>query len=211
MAQHTADLVILEKLENLKEIFDFEGKIVPFMEELFIFLKDVLPLLERVSQSLHETTTNMPKAQQRITQANNAAEAATQEIMDKLDIINLDLSQLTRKMKNHHTSDEINSLISSVQDNSLDIVCALQFQDITAQQLTHAQQILQAIYKRFNTLFTAIRTLDVDENFKKMFFGKFADEIDQAEGKNIHRISEDHIRNRGISQKDIDKLFQHNR
>ncbi len=208
MTEKPTENAVLEKLQGLKDLFKFGGEILPFVEELFIFLNDVLPLMERVTNSLQETTTNMPKAQARIAEASETAEAATQKIMDKLDIINQNLTELSAKIQNKSDDREMQELVSSVQADAFEIVYSLQFQDITAQQLGHAQQILHAIFERFNRLFSAINSLNIDENLKHMLFGNLRRTNDFSDDRNIEKVSEDLIRNEGISQDDIDKLFQ---
>ncbi|MFZ0389697.1 MAG: hypothetical protein WAN36_04485 [Calditrichia bacterium] len=207
MTQQKNESVVLEKIQYLKEIFKFGGEIVPFVEELFIFINDVLPLMDKVSSSLQETNSSMPMAQDRITEASNAAEAATQQIMDKLESINQNLAGLSQNL-NVNENSEAGKLISTLQNDAFEIVYALQFQDITAQQLAHAQQILEAIYQRFHGLFEAISALEIDDSFKSLFFGKLSAGLPQMDEQSISAASEDTIRNQGVSQDDIDRLFQ---
>ena len=200
--------VQFKKINELKNLFLFGGEIIPFVEELFIFLNDVLPLIEGVSSSLQETTTNMPKAQDRISKASEETEAATQKIMDKLDSINQRLSDLAAKVQTKNEDKEIQDTINAVQNDTFDIIYALQFQDITAQQLEYAQKILKAINSRLQKLFDAISSFDIDDDLKNIFFNRNTQNLNDNEEKNIEVASKDLIRNEGISQDDIDKLFK---
>ncbi|GAB4327876.1 MAG: hypothetical protein Kow0037_01760 [Calditrichia bacterium] len=194
---------LIEKISALKELFRFGGEIVPFVEELFVFLNDILPLMEGINLSLKETTANMPKAQDRISQASHETEAATKKIMDKLDTINNKLMELSDNIDN----EEKKELINSIQNDTFDITYALQFQDITAQQLEHAQRILQTIHDKFLKMFRTMNNMDIDDSIKSMILGKVNMEELEKESKQISQASEDLIRNQGFSQDDIDKLF----
>ncbi len=208
MAENNNEFTIFERIQNLKDLFKFGGEIVPFLEELFSFLKDVLPLMDRVSASLQETTAHMPKAQNRIAEASQTAEAATQQIMDKLEHINNSLANLSAQMGESNGNANMKTIVEDIQNDSFEIIYSLQFQDITAQQLGHAQQILQAINERFQKLFDAIKSMNIDENLKRQFFGRLSEDIAAPEKDSIDEISQDKIRNSGISQSDIDKLFE---
>ncbi len=196
---------VLQKIQGLKSLFKFGGEIVPFIEELFLFIQDVLPLMDKISNYIGETTKSMPKAQDRIAKANKETEAATAKIMDKLDVMGQRLEEMSAQIESSGNDEKLQSLIQDVQNDSSEIVFALQFQDITAQQLEHAQKMLHVIYTKFNQLFQTIDRLEIDDSLKKIFFGNI---MQPDEDKDvITRASEDLIRNEGISQDDIDKLF----
>ncbi len=199
MAADMSDKDVLAQIKEMKQLFKFGGELIPFMEELYIFLKDVMPLIDEMTGSLKETTENVPKAKERIDNVTETTMLAAQQIMDTLDNINSNCSKLLEK----DNDDEAKKLISEIQNGAMDITFSLQFQDITAQKLQHARNILDAIHDRFRELFVRIENMDLNEEMKKSFFGGKAKSNVSA----ISKAGEDQIRSEGISQDDIDKLF----
>jgi len=187
------------QITSLKQLFEFGGELMPFIEELYGFLKDIIPLIDDMTGSLKETSDTMPKAQERIDKVTEATLLATTQIMDKLDHINSHCDKLSAKEK-----DEENiNMLSEIQMDSMDIINSLQFQDITSQKLGHAREILDAVHERFGKLFERIDSMKINDNMKNQLFGS---RLKEHKG-DIAEAGEDQIRTEGISQDDIDALF----
>ena len=187
------------KISSLKQLFEFGGELMPFIEELYGFLRDIIPLIDEMTGSLKETSDTMPKAQERIAKVTELTLLATTQIMDRLDHIN----GLCEKITDTEKDDNNKKMLSQIKDDSMDIINSMQFQDITSQQLDHARKILGAIHGRFGKLFERIDKMNINDEMKAQLFGS---RLKEQEG-DIAKAGEDHIRNDGISQDDIDALF----
>ncbi len=77
--------VLLAKAEELKALFTLGQRVIPFLEEIFIFVKDIKPLLDDINSSIEENLKKMPNASKQLSKVTEATEVATTEIMDIVD------------------------------------------------------------------------------------------------------------------------------
>ncbi len=191
---------VLKSLMDMGSLFEFGGEISPFLEELFTFLSDLMPILAKAQFSLQDTAKYMPDASDNIASAEMLSQDATNTIMDNLDGITSDLEDLTSGDHDAATQAKLGNLADKIND----IQMALQFQDITAQHLQQASQIVTAIQVRMNKLFEALQTIGEKNEMVKAIVDNYAEEagdddaLDQAD-----KIRRDDT----VSQADIDALF----
>lgn len=95
---------LFDKLNDLKAVFVYGQRIIPIIQSLIDFMKETVPLLENINQSIDQTSKQIPKAQNQIDDVTNATEIATTQILDKVDEITNDLTTANDEMKNLLTS-----------------------------------------------------------------------------------------------------------
>ncbi|MFZ1083272.1 MAG: chemotaxis protein CheZ [Candidatus Kryptoniota bacterium] len=78
---------ILDKINELRALFIFGQRVIPFLEELFYFVHDIVPVLEEINTSIYESANKMPHASSQLTNVTKATELATTEILDNLDSV----------------------------------------------------------------------------------------------------------------------------
>ena len=76
---------ILGKLNELRAVFVLGQRAVPFIEEIFVFLKEVAPLLEEINASMMDSALKMPHATSQLQSISEATKTATHEILDLID------------------------------------------------------------------------------------------------------------------------------
>jgi chemotaxis regulatin CheY-phosphate phosphatase CheZ len=76
---------ITQKVEEIKALFVFGSRVMPFLEDVFSFIKDIAPLIDQINSQLLESSKRMPKASTQLNKVTEATEMATQEIMDMVD------------------------------------------------------------------------------------------------------------------------------
>jgi len=76
---------ILQKVEELKAVFSFGVRFLPFLEDLLVFVQEMAPMLNEMNQSIQDSSSKMPKAVQQLDKVTSATELATNEILDKVD------------------------------------------------------------------------------------------------------------------------------
>jgi chemotaxis regulatin CheY-phosphate phosphatase CheZ len=93
--------ILLRKAEELKALFILGQRVIPFLEEIFLFVRDIKPLLDEINVSIEENIKKMPNASKQLSKVTEATELATTEIMDivdglvyKTDIITNNLNRL---------------------------------------------------------------------------------------------------------------------
>lgn len=198
---------LIAKIEELRLLFQSTAEAMPFIKDLFQFLKDLMPLMTEANLSLMEGAQNIPTASNRISDVNQTTEMATQTILDKLDVISSRIDRLAQAVPSN-----LQTEVEEIQNEISHIIYALQFQDITAQKLEHANRILQAIYAKFVGVFKkaeAIRTSSqVGEKLINDLNQNVQDEEVKVIRQQLHQTIADTVRHEGISQDDIDKIFK---
>jgi methyl-accepting chemotaxis protein len=202
---------VLSKIEDIRGFFKIGDEIIPFLSDLFVFLRDIMPLMTEMNISLQDSTRKLPTASDKISTVSEATESATHQILDKLDSISGKLGTLSDHLKQNDSTPGSKRYVDEIQGEVTDIIYALQFQDITAQQLEHANRILAAIYEKFQKLFQSIENLKTDTKVGHKVMELIEAEVDmqkiQKEQEEFEAQTTDIIRNQGISQDDIDALF----
>jgi chemotaxis regulatin CheY-phosphate phosphatase CheZ len=88
------------KINELRALYVFGQRVIPFLEELFQFVQDVIPLLDEVNQSINDSTEKFPRAATQLNKVTEATEVAATEIFDTVDKI----LQKLALMRSQHTA-----------------------------------------------------------------------------------------------------------
>ncbi|MFO7445562.1 MAG: protein phosphatase CheZ [Ignavibacteriaceae bacterium] len=83
---------LFNKLNDLKSVFRYGERLIPIVQSLIDFMRDTVPLLEKINSSIAESTNKIPKATNQINNVTSATELATTEILDLVDAISGDAS-----------------------------------------------------------------------------------------------------------------------
>ena len=197
---------VLTRINDMRGFFKFGDEVIPFLGDLFTFLKKIMPLMSDMNSSLQDSAHKLPTASDRIDDVSKATEYATVEILDTLDRISESLEVLQSLDKKEQAKS-----IDTIHDEVANIVNALQFQDITSQKLTHANKILSAIYEKFTFLFASLEEAKVSSSIGKQVLQAIEDQVDpeirKKEQDEFHEKTKDEIHHEEISQDDIDSLF----
>lgn len=89
---------ILEKLNEIDNVFKFGEKMIPVVEGFVSFISDFLPFVEQVSGSIQDTKSKIPEASNQIDKVTNATELAMTEVLDKIDEISNQLESINDSM-----------------------------------------------------------------------------------------------------------------
>ena len=198
---------VLSSIDEMRTFFKLGEDPLPFLNDLFTFLKTIAPLMLEVNRSLRASTVKLPTATDRIEDVSQATEFATLEILDALDRISLSLTLIPRlEVK------EQESRIAKMDEEIANIVSALQVQDISSQKLSHANKILNVIFEKFSLLYAGLAAA----KSSSAMGAKVLDALDltlvapaiQEGTDDLEEQTRDDIRQHSISQKDIDSLFE---
>jgi len=77
--------VLLRKADELRALFVLGQRVIPFLEEIFLFVSDIEPILNEINTSIKDNLKKMPKASKQLSKVTEATEMATTEILDILD------------------------------------------------------------------------------------------------------------------------------
>lgn len=170
---------LLQKAEELRALFVLGQRVIPFLEEIFIFVGEIKPLLDEINHSIEENIQKMPKASKQLSKVTEATENATTEIMDTLDgmtyktgIMSANLRQIRELTTTGAAAgsdsitaimDNCDQVLESVKDDSNTIMMALQVQDITSQQLAAVNNLLQTIQQKLSRILQHFRSTEMNE------------------------------------------------
>ena len=117
---------LFSKLNDLKKVFSYGEKLIPIIHSLGEFMKETVPLLENINRSIAESTSKIPKATNQIQSVTNATEMATTEILDLVDSLNNDLTDIEKTMvgilaKETDKSDFLLSLIPMLNKQDAEV------------------------------------------------------------------------------------------
>jgi chemotaxis regulatin CheY-phosphate phosphatase CheZ len=91
---------LFAKLDDLKKVFSYGERLIPVIHSLGEFMKDTVPLLANINKSIAESNAKIPRATNQIQSVTDATELATTEILDLVDSLNHDLSEIEKTMLN---------------------------------------------------------------------------------------------------------------
>ena len=188
---------VLHKVDELRALFIFGQRVLPFLEEVLNFVREMAPLLEEMNESIIESTHKIPGVASQLENVTQATQNAATEILDLVDAVLLELEEI-KGARNHaesafnravridgqimrHVRKELagkeevlakieelhkrkkkelrqvrkwgrgtETHLESVQEKVEQIMLALQVQDITAQQIAAANQLIDSISKRLS-------------------------------------------------------------
>ena len=155
--------VLLSKAEELKALFILGQRVVPFLEEIFIFIREISPILDGINTAIEENISKMPRASEQLSKVTEATELATTEIMDildgfkyKCDVISGNLRDLNAAEtdENKQLVGNSETLLDSLRSDAGQIMLALQVQDITSQQLAAVKHLLMTVQGRLGSILT---------------------------------------------------------
>jgi len=195
---------VIGKIEEMRDFLKIGDEIVPFLTELFTFMKDVMPIMQEANNSLIDGSKRIPTASDRIKDVDQTTEMATHEILDKLGSISDKLDNLSAGL-----GEDKKDIIEDIKEEANSIILSLQFQDITAQKLEHADRILSAIRKKFTKLSERIAQVQVNSEIGKKIMEDLTSTGNSPgeDDKEMEDATKDVIREGKIDQDDIDALF----
>ena len=77
--------IIVRKVEELRALMVFTQRTIPFLEDVFAFVKDIVPLLDVLKSSVEPTSEKLPHASKQLDKITTATELASTEIMNIVD------------------------------------------------------------------------------------------------------------------------------
>jgi len=123
--------LLLKKADELRALFILGQRVIPFLEEIFVFVRDIQPLLDEINDSIQDNLKKMPGASEQLSKVTEANEMATSEIMDIVDGL-------------FYKSDIISANVKSIFDTSVkdtkDTIKLLEilYKGVEQNKITHA-------------------------------------------------------------------------
>jgi len=220
--------VLLQKSEELKALFVLGQRVIPFLEEIFLFIQDTSPLIQEISVSIKDNLKKMPKASKQLSKVTEATEMATNEIMDTVDgvmyksgIISTNLSLIKEIgsksdfaenedfLRAISNSDEV---LKSIKNDAQNIMMSLQVQDITSQQIAAVNNLLETLQVKLGSITDRLKNTE----FATLIQSGHMETTGVLETKtsNLHRTiafdpdAVDALTNNTARQQDVDDLLK---
>lgn len=136
----------------------------PRLRHTIEFVGEVVPTINRMIRMWPEKSGSIPKATSNLHKVTEATETATTEIMNVVDGITERIESLKARLNEAPgTSDEIVRDLEDIKGSLFDILSALQFQDITSQQIEATKAILAELNRELKDLFKGFTQMEVGE------------------------------------------------
>ncbi len=189
----------------MSEVINLQDKIKAELMDISGTINEIVESYKQLHNPLVETQENVPKATEQLDKISEQTEAATHRMLDTAEIITQREDEVIaglNKIKTLVQENEIASIetvcdeiAQKASDNSNDafvIMDALQFQDITSQQIDHAVVLLEDLGLKLHKILTVLGGESVQDTTirKKRAFDPHADLFDKK-----------------TNQTDIDSLF----
>jgi chemotaxis regulatin CheY-phosphate phosphatase CheZ len=157
---------LINSFRAIKGYFDTTKKYMPQIAKLVFFIEEIIPLLQTIHSSLHQSTELIPSATEKLGKVTSATEMATTEVMDIVDNVISRLNSMSSNLDNieenagkpdavsslNEKITEIRNEINGSQDDLFSIMNALQFQDITTQQINSIGSVIESVYGKLSEL-----------------------------------------------------------
>jgi chemotaxis regulatin CheY-phosphate phosphatase CheZ len=107
---------LLKKTDDLKTLMGLVHKVLPFVEDVFLFIKDIKPLFDEINSNINENVSKMPDVSDKLSKVTAANEVATIEIMNTID----DLFRKSEEIENLNS--DLNNEYGIITNNTLQIL-----------------------------------------------------------------------------------------
>jgi len=106
--------VILNKVEELQALLVFSQRSIPFLQDIFTFVNDMVPVLQQLRTSVETTSEKLPKASKQLDKVTTATEVASTEILNILETMFTKIQGMQTEARNRNA--EIEALKASAQE-----------------------------------------------------------------------------------------------
>jgi len=212
MAKVTTIDDVLVRVEELRSSLKFSDEILPMISDMFLFIKDIIPLMLEANAFMKDSANEIPSASENLNSVSKTTEIATHEVLDKIDQIVLKLEEAQQEIRDKKNDADLADRIDEIKTSASNLVYDFQFQDITTQQLEHVNRILQAIYEKFITLFQSFLKVRRHSDLGGEVLFAIENELKHVKEREsreyFQRRTMDQIHQNSISQDAIDSFFK---
>ena len=179
----------------------FSEKVRDELEKLTVSINDIMDNMRKMENPIIESRENLPKANAQLDKISAQTEKAAHQMLDMVEQIieqQENAGQLTDEIvaffKRSRSKDRdvylekvarLKEIATLSQNNAFLIMDALQFQDITSQQMHHASTLLEDIEGRLQNLLSVFDGKDIPEPESSLRRERaFDPDADLFDGKN---------------------------
>ncbi|MFC1552889.1 protein phosphatase CheZ [Candidatus Latescibacterota bacterium] len=161
---------LINSFTAIKGYFDTTQKYMPQIARLVVFIEEVIPLFDTIQDNLKQSSSLIPKASEKLGKVTSATEMAATEVMDIVDNVIERLNKMSESIAviEENISEEsaetvkektalIREEIDGSQDDLFSIMNALQFQDITTQQINGISETIENVHIKIAELLSGFQ------------------------------------------------------
>jgi chemotaxis regulatin CheY-phosphate phosphatase CheZ len=127
---------VLQKVEELRAMMVFMHRTLPFLEDVFTFVKEVVPQLDVLKSSVASTSEKLPKASIQLNKVTTATELASTEILNIVEGIATRTEQMRAAMDGRKAT--VNELLTILDGSTNHPLSASAGADVRAKILSIA-------------------------------------------------------------------------
>lgn len=91
---------MVQRVDEMRDTFQYGKKMLSFFDELFHIYQDIVPFLDKINQSIEESSSKLPRASSELSKVTQATEVATIEILNTIEEMNHLIGESTQLIKN---------------------------------------------------------------------------------------------------------------
>ncbi len=204
---------LINSFNAIKGYFDTTKRYMPQIAKLVFFIEEIVPLLNTIHENLHQSSSLIPGATAKLDKVTSATEMAATEVMDIVDNV---INRLNNMSESLDTLDEnvekgfdkavfsektkvLREEIDGSQDDLFSIMNALQFQDITTQQINSIASTIENVYVKLSELLKGFEDDAFDfKNIKNVSFDPNA-EFDFDRSAESQKMADEFMKNGAAS------------
>lgn len=223
---------LINSFTAIKGYFDTTKRYMPQIAKLVFFIEEIVPLLNMIHDNLHQSSSLIPSAAEKLDKVTSATELAATEVMDivdnvisRLNTMTTHVDEIDEKAENGIDAATLKEKVQAIraeidgsQDDLFSIMNALQFQDITTQQINSIGSTIDAVNVKLAELLSGFEedgidlskirqaSFDPDAEFdfeRSAESQKFVDEYIKAAAKDVDE-SQESVDSGETSSKDDD-------
>lgn len=189
----------------IKGYFDSTKLYMPQIAKLVFFIEEIVPLLNDIHANINKTSEIIPNATEKLGKVTSATELAATEVLDIVDNVVGRLNNMTAMVDDLEKNIETDSAntgkigmirkeIDGSQDDLFSIMNALQFQDITTQQINSIASTIDKVQDALHDLLQGFEDDGIEKQaMQKLVFDPNA-EFDFNRSAESQRFIDEYIR-----------------
>jgi len=167
---------LINSFNAIKGYFDTTKRYMPQIAKLVFFIEEIVPLLNTIHSSLNQSSSLIPAAAEKLGKVTSATEMAATEVMDIVDNVISRLNTMTSVLDEldgdvtkgidesslKQKTQLIREEIDGSQEDLFSIMNALQFQDITTQQINSIASTIDNVNRKLSELLNGFEDDSID-------------------------------------------------
>jgi chemotaxis regulatin CheY-phosphate phosphatase CheZ len=136
---------LMQKVEELRTLMVLSQRTLPFLEDVFVFVREIVPLLDVLKTSVESTSEKLPKASRQLDKVTSATEIASTEILNIVERMMGTVDRLRSDVKKRNAAEAATRVLLADMEAQLRMlhVNGTRLPELTNLEKVHAALVAQ--------------------------------------------------------------------